>query len=51
MFTVRVGRKGAAIVPDGRLWARDENLGYGSADPADPEVTRHVMTILRASEH
>ncbi len=31
--------------------AYDENMEYGSPNPADPEVTRRVMTILLASEY
>jgi len=34
-----------------KIDAYDENLEYGSPDPADPEVTRRVMTILLASEY
>jgi len=29
----------------------DKNLEYGSPDPADPDVTTGVMTILLASEY
>ena len=29
----------------------DKNLEYGSPDPADPDVTTRVMTILLASEY
>ena len=34
-----------------KLDAYDENLEYGSPNPANPEVTRRVMTILLASEY
>jgi len=34
-----------------KLDAYDENLEYGSPNPADPKVTRRVMTILLASEY
>lgn len=31
--------------------AYDQNLEYGSPNPADPDVTTRVMTILLASEY
>lgn len=31
--------------------AYDENLEYGSSNPADPSVTTRVLTILLASEY
>lgn len=34
-----------------KIDAYDVNYEYGSPDPADPEVTRRVMTILLASEY
>lgn len=34
-----------------KIDAYDENFEFGSPDPADPEVTRRVMTILLASEY
>lgn len=34
-----------------KIDAYDENLEHGSPNPADPEVTRRVMTILLASEY
>lgn len=34
-----------------KIDAYDANHEYGSPDPADPEVTRRVMTILLASEY
>ena len=34
-----------------KIDAYDENMEYGSPNPADPEVTRRVMTILLASEY
>lgn len=34
-----------------KIDAYDENFEYGSPNPADPEVTRRVMTILLASEY
>ena len=34
-----------------KIDAYDENMEYGSPNPADPDVTRRVMTILLASEY
>ena len=34
-----------------KIDAYDENMEYGSPNPADPEVTRRFMTILLASEY
>lgn len=34
-----------------KIDAYDKNFEYGSPNPADPEVTRRVMTILLASEY
>ena len=34
-----------------KIDAYDENMEYGSPNPADPEVTRRVMTVLHASEY
>ena len=34
-----------------KIDAYDETMEYGSPNPADPEVTRRVMTILLASEY
>lgn len=34
-----------------KIDAYDQNLEYGSPDPADPSVTTRVMTILLASEY
>lgn len=34
-----------------KIDAYDENLEYGSPNPADPSVTTRVMTILLASEY
>jgi len=33
-----------------KIDAYDQNFEYGSPDPADPEVTNRVLTILLASE-
>lgn len=29
----------------------DKDLEFGSSDPADPDVTRRIMTIMRADEY
>ncbi|PCH75114.1 MAG: hypothetical protein COC12_01835 [Rhodobacteraceae bacterium] len=46
---------GAVQIDDHNLmWkidAYDENLEYGSPDPADPSVTTRVLTIFLASEY
>ena len=34
-----------------KIDAYDENLEYGSSNPADPSVTTRVLTILLASEY
>lgn len=34
-----------------KIDAYDENLEYGSSNPADPSVTNRVLTILLASEY
>jgi len=34
-----------------KIDAYDENLEYGSSNPADPNVTTRVLTILLASEY
>ncbi len=34
-----------------KIDAYDQNLEYGSPDPADPTVTTRVLTILLASEY
>jgi len=34
-----------------KIDAYDENMEFGSPNPADPEVTQRVMTILLASEY
>ena len=34
-----------------KIDAYDKNLEYGSPDPANPDVTTRVMTILLASEY
>lgn len=34
-----------------KIDAYDQNLEYGSPDPADPKVTARVLTILLASEY
>jgi hypothetical protein len=34
-----------------KIDAYDDNMEYGSPNPADPEVTKRVMTILLASEY
>ena len=34
-----------------KIDAYDANMEYGSPNPADPEVTKRVMTILLASEY
>lgn len=34
-----------------KIDAYDENLEYGSPDPADPSVTTRVLTIFLASEY
>lgn len=34
-----------------KLDAYDENMEYGSPNPADPRVTQRVLTILLASEY
>jgi len=42
-------------VGDQRIWFKidlyDKDLQYGSPDPADPDVTTRVMTILLPSEY
>lgn len=45
-----------AINLDGELYFwkidyYDNDLAFGSPDPADPDVTRRVMTIMRADEY
>lgn len=34
-----------------KIDAYDKNLEYGSPEPADPDVTTRVMTIMRADEY
>ena len=34
-----------------KIDAYDQNLEYGSPDPADPSVTTRVLTVLLASEY
>ena len=45
-----------AINLDGELYLwkidyYDNDLAFGSPDPADPDVTRRIMTIMRADEY
>ena len=46
---------GEVTVDGQRFWFKldlyDENLEYGSPDPADPRVTRRVMTVMQPSEY
>ena len=46
---------GSVEVDETSIWfkidAYDSKLEYGSPNPADPEVTKRVMTILLPSEY
>ena len=46
---------GAVIIGGDRYFWKidyyDNSLEYGSPDPADPAVTRRVMTIMRSDEY
>ena len=46
---------GEVVVSGTRVWfkidAYDQNLEYGSPDPADPDVTTRVVTVLLPNEY
>ena len=46
-FAVDVERRAVVFKVD----YYDENMEYGSPDPADPKLTRRVLTILLAEEY